>query len=91
MYRVVQISHIYGVVVDKGHLEKFYINNVSNISSFSYIKKILFLWDLNPLIDIYSAWSTDLVDIQLLSLFQAFGAEKNYLRIQDDSLTGNSQ
>ncbi|KAL8124860.1 patatin-like protein 3 [Apium graveolens] len=43
-----------------------------------------------PLIDVYSASSTDMVDIQVSSLFQALGAEKNYLRIQDDSLVGNT-
>ncbi|KAK1383320.1 Patatin [Heracleum sosnowskyi] len=43
-----------------------------------------------PLIDVYSASSTDMVDIQVSSLFQALGAEKNYLRIQDDSLIGNT-
>ncbi|KAL8124852.1 patatin-like protein 1 [Apium graveolens] len=43
-----------------------------------------------PLIDVYSASSTDMVDIQISSLFQALGAEKNYLRIQDDNLIGNT-
>ncbi|WOH10786.1 hypothetical protein DCAR_0730258 [Daucus carota subsp. sativus] len=37
-----------------------------------------------------SASSTDMVDIQVSSLFQALGAEKNYLRIQDDNLTWNT-
>ncbi|WOG93113.1 hypothetical protein DCAR_0312394 [Daucus carota subsp. sativus] len=32
-----------------------------------------------PLIDVYSASSTDMVDIQVSSMFQALGAEKNYL------------
>lgn len=31
-----------------------------------------------------------MVDIQVSSLFQDLGAEKNYLRIQDDSLIGNT-
>ncbi|KAL1824333.1 patatin-like protein 1 [Daucus carota subsp. sativus] len=43
-----------------------------------------------PLIDVYSASSTDMVDIQVSSMFQALGAEKNYLRIQDDNLTGTT-
>ncbi|KAE8770461.1 Patatin group A-3 [Hordeum vulgare] len=43
-----------------------------------------------PLIDIFSHASADMVDIHAAILFQALHIEKNYLRIQDDSLTGHT-
>lgn len=43
-----------------------------------------------PLIDIFSHASADMVDIHAAVLFQALRIEKNYLRIQDDSLTGDT-
>ncbi|XP_078156597.1 uncharacterized protein LOC144552491 [Carex rostrata] len=42
----------------------------------------------NPLIDCFSQASADLVDIHASVLFQELHCEKNYLRIQDDSLEG---
>ncbi|PSS17241.1 Patatin-like protein [Actinidia chinensis var. chinensis] len=42
-----------------------------------------------PLIDVFSHASSDMVDLHLSVIFQALHAEKNYLRIQDDSLTGD--
>ncbi|KAG5542179.1 hypothetical protein RHGRI_021893 [Rhododendron griersonianum] len=42
----------------------------------------------SPLIDVYSHASADMVDLHLSVIFQALHSEKNYLRIQDDSLTG---
>ncbi|XP_078156826.1 patatin-like protein 2 [Carex rostrata] len=44
----------------------------------------------NPLIDCFSQASADLVDIHASVLFQALHCEKNYLRIQDDSLEGTA-
>lgn len=41
-----------------------------------------------PLVDVFSQASSDLVDFHLSVIFQALHSEKNYLRIQDDSLTG---
>ncbi|KAK2967544.1 hypothetical protein RJ640_030415 [Escallonia rubra] len=43
-----------------------------------------------PLLDIYFDASSDLVDFHVSTLFQAFRSEKNYLRIQEDALTGNA-
>ncbi|XP_028757675.1 patatin-like protein 2 [Neltuma alba] len=43
----------------------------------------------NPLIDCFGQASADMVDFHLGSLFQALYSEKNYLRIQDDTLTGD--
>ncbi|CAL4991472.1 unnamed protein product [Urochloa decumbens] len=40
------------------------------------------------IIDIFSHASSDMVDIHVAVLFEALQCEKNYLRIQDDSLTG---
>ncbi|KAK1604095.1 hypothetical protein QYE76_027768 [Lolium multiflorum] len=42
-----------------------------------------------PIIDIFSHASADMVDIHATVLFKALRVEKNYLRIQDDSLHGN--
>ncbi|GJN33113.1 hypothetical protein PR202_gb21679 [Eleusine coracana subsp. coracana] len=39
-----------------------------------------------PIIDMFSYSSAGLVDYNVSILFQALGSEKNYLRIQDDSL-----
>ncbi|XP_052195782.1 patatin-like protein 2 [Diospyros lotus] len=41
-----------------------------------------------PLLDAYGDASFDMVDIHVSTLFQALRAHKNYLRIQDDTLTG---
>ncbi|CAL4983249.1 unnamed protein product [Urochloa decumbens] len=41
-----------------------------------------------PIIDIFSHASSDMVDIHVAVLFEALQCEKNYLRIQDDLLTG---
>ncbi|XP_027939441.1 patatin-like protein 2 isoform X1 [Vigna unguiculata] len=42
-----------------------------------------------PLIDVFSHASSDMVDFHISSVFQARHAEQNYLRIQDDTLTGD--
>ncbi|KAK1604096.1 hypothetical protein QYE76_027769 [Lolium multiflorum] len=42
-----------------------------------------------PIIDMFSHASADMVDIHAAVLFKALRVEKNYLRIQDDSLSGN--
>ncbi|KAL6207820.1 hypothetical protein ACLB2K_018773 [Fragaria x ananassa] len=41
-----------------------------------------------PLIDAFSQASADMVDLHLSALFKAFHSENNYLRIQDDTLSG---
>jgi predicted acylesterase/phospholipase RssA len=43
-----------------------------------------------PIIDIFSHASADMVDIHAAVLFEALHCQKNYLRIQDDSLTGHT-
>ncbi|GMH13841.1 hypothetical protein Nepgr_015682 [Nepenthes gracilis] len=40
----------------------------------------------NPLIDVFMRGSADMVDYHLSTVFQALHSEKNYIRIQDDSL-----
>ncbi|XP_057482754.1 patatin-like protein 1 [Actinidia eriantha] len=42
-----------------------------------------------PLIDVYSNASSDMVDIHVSTFFQSLHAKKNYLRIQNDTLTGD--
>lgn len=42
-----------------------------------------------PLIDVFSQSSADMVDFHLSALTQALHSEDNYLRLQDDTLTGN--
>ncbi|KAL3500310.1 hypothetical protein ACH5RR_039403 [Cinchona calisaya] len=44
----------------------------------------------NPLVDIFLQASADMVDYHLSVVFQALRSEDNYLRIQDDDLTGSS-
>lgn len=43
-----------------------------------------------PLLDIFSDASSDLVDYHVSTFFQSHHQEKNYLRIQDDTLTGDT-
>ncbi|XP_047087281.1 patatin-like protein 1 [Lolium rigidum] len=52
------------------------------------ILKWLIDGNFNPLIDIFAHASADMVDIHAAVLFKALRVEKNYLRIQDDSLVG---
>ncbi|XP_031493303.1 patatin-like protein 2 [Nymphaea colorata] len=51
-------------------------------------------WLLNdgssPLIDTFTHSSGDMVDFHLSVVFQALNSEQQYLRIQDDSLSGNT-
>ncbi|GMY12693.1 patatin-like protein 2 [Fagus crenata] len=42
-----------------------------------------------PIIDAFSQSSADMVDLHLSVVFQALHSEKSYLRIQEDTLTGN--
>ncbi|KAJ8762207.1 hypothetical protein K2173_007363 [Erythroxylum novogranatense] len=42
-----------------------------------------------PLVDIFMQASGDMVDFHLATLFQALHSEENYLRIQEDTLTGD--
>ncbi|KAL5982421.1 Proteolipid protein 2 [Asimina triloba] len=41
-----------------------------------------------PLIDVFTQASADIVDIHISVVFQALHSESNYLRIQDDTLSG---
>ncbi|KAF5466857.1 hypothetical protein F2P56_016740 [Juglans regia] len=43
-----------------------------------------------PLVDVFSQASADMVDSNLAVVFQALHSEENYLRIQDDTLTGTA-
>ncbi|CAJ2643832.1 patatin-like protein [Trifolium pratense] len=43
-----------------------------------------------PLIDVFSQSSGDMVDFHLATITQALNSQHNYLRIQDDTLTGIS-
>ncbi|KAL3523344.1 hypothetical protein ACH5RR_016178 [Cinchona calisaya] len=42
----------------------------------------------SPIVDIFTEASSDMVDFHLSTIFQALETQDNYLRIQDDSLTG---
>lgn len=44
----------------------------------------------SPIFDIYSDASSDMVDIHVSTLFRSLNAEKNYLRIQEDNLVGDT-
>ncbi|GMY28616.1 patatin-like protein 2 [Fagus crenata] len=41
-----------------------------------------------PIVDVFTHASADMVDLHIAVVFQALRSEKNYLRIQDDTLTG---
>ncbi|WVY90543.1 hypothetical protein V8G54_036057 [Vigna mungo] len=43
----------------------------------------------SPIIDVFTEASSDMVDFHIYSVFLAHNAEENYLRIQDDTLTGD--
>ncbi|PWA67796.1 patatin-like protein [Artemisia annua] len=44
----------------------------------------------SPLLDIYSDASADMVDVHVTTLFRSLNAQKNYLRIQEDNLVGDT-
>ncbi|XP_078441347.1 patatin-like protein 2 [Wolffia australiana] len=44
----------------------------------------------NPLIDVFTQASVDMVDLYISSIFQNLHFEENYLRIQDDTLSGDA-
>ncbi|KAI3760917.1 hypothetical protein L1987_51319 [Smallanthus sonchifolius] len=44
----------------------------------------------SPIIDIYSDASSDMVDVHVTTLFRSLKVEKNYLRIQEDNLIGDT-
>nr|GLL40483.1 patatin-like protein 2 [Ipomoea trifida] len=46
--------------------------------------------DGNPLIDVFSDASSDMVDYHLATIFRALNAGDNYLRIQEDNLQGTA-
>ncbi|XP_019149980.1 PREDICTED: patatin-like protein 2 [Ipomoea nil] len=46
--------------------------------------------DGNPLIDVFSVASADMVDYHIATIFQALQAGDNYLRIQEDDLKGST-
>ncbi|KAF3446686.1 hypothetical protein FNV43_RR11866 [Rhamnella rubrinervis] len=48
----------------------------------------LYTHNSNPLVDIFTQASGDLVDFHLSTVFQALHSDKHYLRIQDDTLEG---
>ncbi|KAL6654178.1 hypothetical protein ACP70R_007643 [Stipagrostis hirtigluma subsp. patula] len=54
----------------------------------------LFQWlykgGFNPIIDIFTHASADMVDIHAAVLFEALRCQENYLRIEEDSLTGQT-
>ncbi|PSS21307.1 Patatin-like protein [Actinidia chinensis var. chinensis] len=43
-----------------------------------------------PILDVYGDASSDMVDFHVSTLFRSLQNEKNYLRIQDDTLTGDA-
>ncbi|MFS7952378.1 putative patatin-like phospholipase domain, Acyl transferase/acyl hydrolase/lysophospholipase [Helianthus anomalus] len=42
-----------------------------------------------PLVDVFSHASSDMVDYHISTVFQALHSQENYLRIQDDTLSGD--
>ncbi|KAF8020261.1 hypothetical protein BT93_G0843 [Corymbia citriodora subsp. variegata] len=66
------------------HEEKYSAANASRWGRINWI----FHNGFNPLVDIFNDASSDMVDIHLSTLFRFLSCKRNYLRIQDDTLTG---
>ncbi|XP_039127718.1 patatin-like protein 2 [Dioscorea cayenensis subsp. rotundata] len=66
--------------------ERFSAQESSKWSLFGW----LFNKGTSPLVNIFSQASADMVDIHASVLFQVLQSQKNYLRIQDDSLEGET-
>ncbi|KAG6418165.1 hypothetical protein SASPL_120365 [Salvia splendens] len=49
----------------------------------------VYKWGNTPLMDVFGDASSDMVDIHVSTLFQSLHTKKNYLRIQDDTLSGD--
>ncbi|XP_022876078.1 patatin-like protein 2 isoform X1 [Olea europaea var. sylvestris] len=54
----------------------------------------IFKWLQNggssPIVDVFTQASADMVDLHISVVFQAFHSQENYLRIQEDTLTGTA-
>ncbi|XP_008457870.1 patatin-like protein 2 isoform X2 [Cucumis melo] len=68
------------------HEEKYNATQASKWGAFSWI----FQGGSTPIIDFFSDASSDMVDYHVSTLFQSSNAQQNYLRIQEDSLTGDA-
>jgi patatin-like phospholipase/acyl hydrolase len=68
------------------HEEKYNSNAASDWGLINW----LFTNGSTPLIDAYGDASADMVDVHVSTLFQSLRAEKNYLRIQEDKLSGDA-
>ncbi|KAM7507065.1 hypothetical protein LguiA_017518 [Lonicera macranthoides] len=68
------------------HEEKYNADTASKWGLFNWI----YDKGSTPIIDIFSEASADMVDIHVSTLFQSVGCKKNYLRIQEDGLTGDA-
>ncbi|KAL2240319.1 patatin-like protein 2 [Sesamum indicum] len=68
------------------HEEKYNAREATNWGLLSW----LYYKGSTPLIDIYGDASSDIVDIHVSTFFQSFGNEKNYLRIEEDMLSGEA-
>lgn len=66
--------------------EKYSAAKASKWGSLAWI----FNHGATPLLDVYGDASSDMVDIHVSTLFQSFQNEQNYVRIQDDTLSGDA-
>ncbi|CAA7395605.1 unnamed protein product [Spirodela intermedia] len=66
--------------------EKYNAEKASRWGALGWIRN----GDSNPLIDVFSQAIVDMVDIHISVVFQALNSENNYLRIQDDTLSGDA-
>ncbi|XP_057485889.1 patatin-like protein 2 [Actinidia eriantha] len=65
--------------------EKYKANKAAKWGIFGW----LFNSGSTPLVDVFTQASGDMVDFHLSTAFQALHSENNYLRIQDDTLSGS--
>ncbi|KAL0321984.1 UNVERIFIED_CONTAM: Patatin-like protein 3 [Sesamum calycinum] len=66
--------------------EKYNAKEAANWGLLSW----LYYKGYTPVLDIYGGASSDIVDIHVSTFFQSLGNEKNYLRIEEDKLFGET-
>ncbi|XP_074570180.1 patatin-like protein 2 [Curcuma longa] len=89
-YEPVDYSRLLVISIGTGTGKQAQKNYTAQMSSRWGLLGWLYNGGNTPLIDIFSGASSDLVDIYTAHVFQAHDSENRYLRIQDDSLTGDA-
>ncbi|XP_074570182.1 patatin-like protein 2 [Curcuma longa] len=89
-YQPVDFSRFLVISIGTGAAKQEEKNYTAQMSSRWGLLGWLYNGGSSPLIDIFSQASSDLVDIYTAHVFQGHDSESRYLRIQDDTLTGDA-